>query len=339
MPRIAFVVSSAREIDLRDSSKRPTGYWAEQALTSYELFAAAGADVVVITPDGNAPVVDPYSLEPIFHYPEEDRGYFASVYRTFRRDPEDIRITLQHLTDPELVASRRIARRLEVAGKTAAEARELVSRAAKAAWQHNRRLIEVMLAEGLDRGLAEASLRGAVEDLTTVACALSQDRKAQLEDIDGFRFPVALSELSGEQLGEFDALFAPGGYASMVDLPGNPDLARLVSILHAKGAPVSALSHGPALLLAAPERIDGQWLFEGFRVTCCTNEEEDQNAFGRLGMPWYLASALQNAGAILDDAPYPWTSHVVVDRNLITGQNLFSTAATAGAVLKALGLR
>ncbi len=55
--------------------------------------------------------------------------------------------------------------------------------------------------------------------------------------------------------------------------------------------------------------------------------------------PERLAAALQNAGAILDDAPSPWVSHVVVDRNLITGQNPYSTEATAGALLAALDLR
>ena len=125
----------------------------------------------------------------------------------------------------------------------------------------------------------------------------------------------------------------------MVDLPLSDDVTRLIAVLHAKGAPIAALCHGPALLLAAPDRIDGQWLFEGYRLTAFTNEEEEQNEIGRLGVPWYVASALQNAGAILDDAPYPWASHVVVDRNLITGQNPFSSEATAQALLKALGLR
>ena len=45
------------------SSNHPTGYWAEEALKAYERFVAAGADVVVITPDGQPPVPDPYSLE------------------------------------------------------------------------------------------------------------------------------------------------------------------------------------------------------------------------------------------------------------------------------------
>ncbi len=339
MPRIAFVVSGAREIDLRDSRNHPTGYWAEQAVTSYELFAAAGAEVVVITPDGSVPVIDPYSLEPFFHYPHEDRSYFASVYRTFHRDPEDIRITLRQSTQLELSASRRIARRLEVAGKSADEAHDLVSRAAKIAWRQNRQLVEVMLTEGLDGGLDETALRAAVAELNTVASALSADREALLNEIDGFRYPVALSGLTDDELDEFDALFAPGGHAAMVDLPDNADVARLLYNLHDRRATIATLCHGPALLLSAPERIDGQWLFEGFRMTCCTNEEEDQTAFGNLGMPWYLASALQNAGGILDDAPYPWASHVVVDRNLITGQNPYSTQATAQAVLKALGLR
>ncbi|MFJ9387658.1 DJ-1/PfpI family protein [Nocardioides sp. NPDC101246] len=331
-------MSSAREIDLRESSAHPTGFWLEEALLSYERFVAAGADVVVLTPDGNAPVADPYGLEPIFHYPAEDRDYYASVYRTFHHDPDDIRITLDHTTTLELVAGRRIAQRLLAAGKSTVEAHDLVSRAAKIAWQQGRNLVDVMLTERLDGGLPEASLREAVEELNAASVAVRDDRVARLAAIEGFRSPIALSTLSDEQLGEFDAMFAPGGHGPMVDLPENPDVARLLSVLHAQGKTISALCHAPALLLAAPDRIDGQWLFEGFRLTSYTNEEEDQNAIGRLGMPWLLASALQNAGAIFDDAPYPWASHVVVDRNLITGQNPYSTEATADAVLKSLAV-
>lgn len=338
MPRIAYLVSSAREIDLRDSSNHPTGYWAEEALKAYERFVAAGADVVVITPDGERPVPDPYSLEPIFHYPDQDRDYFASVYRTFHQDPDDIRITLQHSTEQQLMAARRIVYRLVDAGSTPAEAHEIVSRAAKIAWQQNRLLVDVMLRDGLDGGLSEQTLREAVADLESDAQALSAERQARLEDIPGFQSPVNLAELSDEQLAEFDAVFAPGGHGPMVDLPENPDVARLLGILHEKNAVIASLCHGPALLLAAPERHDGQWLFEGYRLTSYTDEEEDQNRIGRLGMPWYLDSALKNAGAVFDDAPFAWASHVVVDRNLITGQNPNSSEATADAVLKALHL-
>ena len=122
----------------------------------------------------------------------------------------------------------------------------------------------------------------------------------------------------------------------MVDLAGNPDAGRLLAALHRKSAPIAALCHGPALLLSAPERADGQWLFDGYRLTCFTDEEELQTEAGLLGMAWFLDTALKNAGAVFDDAPAAWVSHVVADRNLITGQNPGSTEATADAVIKAL---
>ncbi|MGV9862540.1 DJ-1/PfpI family protein [Rhodococcus koreensis] len=338
MPRIAYLVSSAREIELRDSSSHPTGYFAEEVLKPYERFVAAGVDVVVITPDGNTPIADPYGLELIFHYPDKDRDFYASVYRTFHHDPDDIWITLHNTTEQQLMASRRIAARLVDAGTTPAEAHEIVSRAAKIAWQQDRLLVDVMLEEGLDGGLSAQALRSAVEELESDSQALSDERRAKLGAIEGLRSPVALSDLSDEQLAEFDAVFAPGGHGPMVDLPNNPDVSRLLAILHAKDAPIASLCHGPALLLSAPERSDGQWLFEGFRLTSFTDEEEDQTRLGKLGMPWYLDAALKNAGAVFDDAPFAWASHVVVDRNLITGQNPNSTEATADAVLKALNL-
>ncbi|MBV6755008.1 DJ-1/PfpI family protein [Rhodococcus opacus] len=338
MPRIAYLVSSAREIELRDSSSHPTGFFAEEVLKPYERFVAAGVDVVVITPDGNTPIADPYGLELIFHYPDKDRDFYASVYRTFHHDPDDIWITLHNTTEQQLMASRRIAARLVDAGKTPAEAHEIVSKAAKIAWQQDRLLVDVMLEEGLDGGLSEQALRSAVAELESDSQALSDERKAKLDAIEGLLSPVALSDLSDEQLAEFDAVFAPGGHGPMVDLPNNPDVSRLLAILHAKDAPIASLCHGPALLLSAPERSDGQWLFEGFRLTSFTDEEEDQTRLGKLGMPWYLDAALKNAGAVFDDAPFAWASHVVVDRNLITGQNPNSTEATADAVLKALNL-
>ena len=75
------------------------------------------------------------------------------------------------------------------------------------------------------------------------------------------------------------------------------------------------------MLLSAPERADGLWLFDGYRMTSFTDEEEEQTEAERLGLAWRLDVALKNAGAVFDDGPSAWISHVVVDRNLITGQN------------------
>ena len=339
MPRIAYLVSSATEIELADGSRHPTGYFAEEAIKPYQRFVAAGAEVVVITPDGRPPTADPYGLEHFFHYPEEDQDFLASVTRTFHHDPDDIRITLHQNTELGLAAARRIAERLRRQGHSAAEAHKLVSAAAKIAWQQDRPLVDVMVSESLDGGLSRAELQEAVDELDAASRALADARKAKLEAIPGFRHPVALSELDDAQLAAFDAVFAPGGHGPMVDLADDPHVERLLRVLHEKDSPIDALCHGPALLLSAGERDDGQWLFDGYRMTSFTDEEEDQTVPGRLGLPWYVDTALKNAGAVFDDAPAGWTSHVVVDRELITGQNPASTEATADALLKALDIK
>src|SRR5580698_708663 len=137
MTRIAYLMTSAREMTLADGSTHPTGYFAEEALKPYQRFAAAGFDVTVITPDGQPPYADPYGLSWFFHYPEQDKDYLAAVVRTFARDVDDIRLTLHQNTELGLAAARRIAALLEANGRTAAQAHRIVASAAKIAWQED----------------------------------------------------------------------------------------------------------------------------------------------------------------------------------------------------------
>ena len=336
MTRIAYLVSSASEITMADGTQHPTGYFAEEALKPYQRFVAAGFDVVVVTPDGKAPTADPYGLNWFFHYPEEDKDYLNSVVRTFAVDPDDIRFTLHQASELGLAAARRLAETLQTKGSTPAEAHGVVSRAAKAAWRQDRSIADVMSEPELAGGLTAADVQQALEAQRRASEELAAERKAELDALPGFQQPVDLRSLRDEELAAFDAVFAPGGHGPMVDLPDNPDVSRLLVALNAKQAPIASLCHGPALLLSAPERPDGQWLFDGYRMTCFTDEEEDQTVPGRLGLPWYVDTALKNAGAVFDDGPAAWVSHVVVDRHLITGQNPGSTEAVADAVIRSL---
>ena len=335
MTRIAYLVTSARELTLADGTQHPTGYFAEEALKPYERFADAGFDVTVITPDGQPPYADPYGLSWFFNYPEEDKDYLASVVRTFARDVDDIRLTLHQNTELGLAAARRLAVLLQANGRTPAEAHRIVASAAKIAWQQDRPLADV-LAEDTSLGLSREQIDAEVDAQRADSERLSAQRLRRLQEIPGFAQPAALSALTDAELAGFDAVFAPGGHGPMVDLADNPDVGRLLLALHRKHAPIAALCHGPAMLLSAPERAGGQWLFDGYRLTSFTDEEEDQTETGLLGMAWLLDVALKNAGAVFDDGPAAWISHVVVDRNLITGQNPGSTEATADAVIKKL---
>jgi putative intracellular protease/amidase len=338
MTRIAYLVTSARELTLADGTQHPTGYFAEEALKPYERFADAGFDVTVITPDGQPPYADPYGLSWFFHYPEEDKDYLASVVRTFAHDVDDIRLTLHQNTELGLAAARRVAALLQAHGRTPAEAHRIVSAAAKIAWRQDRPFATVLAENPVlaEDGLTWEQIQGEVDAQRADSQRLSDERHRRLLEIPGFTQPVALSALTDAELETFDAVFAPGGHGPMVDLADNPDVGRLLTALQRKRAPIAALCHGPAILLSAPERADGLWLFDGYRMTSFTDEEEDQTEAGLLGMDWLLDIALKNAGAVFDDGPSAWVSHVVVDRNLITGQNPGSTEATADAVIKKL---
>jgi putative intracellular protease/amidase len=124
----------------------------------------------------------------------------------------------------------------------------------------------------------------------------------------------------------------------MVDLASNADVARVLRLLHLQQKTVAAVCHGSAAFLSAGSGSEGAWLFDGYKVAGFTNEEEDQTPYGKLGIAWYLESELKNYGAVFDDGDAAWVSHVVVDRNLVTGQNPDSSEATAEAILKKLGV-
>jgi putative intracellular protease/amidase len=49
-----------------------------------------------------------------------------------------------------------------------------------------------------------------------------------------------------------------------------------------------------------------------------------------------LEIELKRLGLEYSKGPYPWASHVVVDRNLVTGQNPFSSEAMAKEFLTLL---
>jgi putative intracellular protease/amidase len=64
MAKILFVVSAASYWTLKDGTRHPTGYWAEEFAAPYSALSAAGHEIVVATPGGSTPYVDVMSLRP-----------------------------------------------------------------------------------------------------------------------------------------------------------------------------------------------------------------------------------------------------------------------------------
>lgn len=143
------------------------------------------------------------------------------------------------------------------------------------------------------------------------------------------------AKLEDVQASSYDAVFVVGGHGPMQDLAVHPTFGDfLAAMLATPDKIVAAVCHGPASFLPA-HRADGTWLFKGRAMTGFSNEEETQATFAD-NAPWLLEDRLCFAGAKYEAEP-AGSVNVVIDRNLITGQNPASAEATANAVLKRFG--
>ncbi len=162
-----------------------------------------------------------------------------------------------------------------------------------------------------------------------------QDRadsfRKYLESMDAeLSAPLALA---GVDVAGYDAVVMPGGHGPMADLYRDADLGRILSGANAAGKIIAPFCHGPAGLLSAKDD-DGTFTFAGRRLTVFTNEEELGGGTGP-NTPWFVEDVLKEKGAVVENGA-AWTSHVVRDGNLITGQNPQSSEDVAKEVLKAL---
>ncbi len=154
--------------------------------------------------------------------------------------------------------------------------------------------------------------------------------------------PIAASKLNATlsvaslDKQDYAAIFIIGGKGAMFDLPVNVQLKVLLAQTYQAGGVIGAVCHGPAVLMNI-SLPGGVSLLEGRSVTGFSNEEEA--LFGKgwaRAFPVLLENGLRGSGAQFSDAPM-MLSHVVTDGRLVTGQNPYSTAAAAEAVIRAMG--
>lgn len=140
-------------------------------------------------------------------------------------------------------------------------------------------------------------------------------------------------KLSDVNYMNYDAIFFPGGHAPMFDIAQDELVGKIVSYFYNAHKVVAAVCHGPAGLINAVTAT-GQPIVKGMQLTCLSNEEEKLSDKASI-VPFLLESKLRHLGAIYNAAP-PAEENVVVDENLITGQNPASSKKLAEAVVKKL---
>ncbi|MEX0172227.1 type 1 glutamine amidotransferase domain-containing protein [Streptomyces sp. LMG1-1-1.1] len=175
----------------------------------------------------------------------------------------------------------------------------------------------------VDQGSLAPEANGGQEAADRIAAVL-----ASMEEL---KKPIRLDDV---ELGEYEAVFYPGGHGPMEDLAVDATSGRLLVEALESGKPLAVVCHGPAALLAAT-RADGGNAFAGYEVAAFTDAEETQAGLADKAK-WLLESRLVEAGVRVR-AGEPWAPNVVVDRNLITGQNPASSAPLAAEVVKMLG--
>lgn len=179
-----------------------------------------------------------------------------------------------------------------------------------------------------------------------------------VQTITQLQHPKMLAAVAADDGKGYVGLFIPGGHAPMADLLKDRNLGKILASFHQTGRPTGIICHGPVVLLSAlsdPDAFlasmranDGKanalaagWPYAGYRLTVfSTGEEQQLEGPSGLGgnVEFYPVNALAEAGAHVDTVAN-WHSNVIVDRELITGQQPMSAPEFGDVLVRQLNAR
>ncbi|EPF6153698.1 type 1 glutamine amidotransferase domain-containing protein [Acinetobacter baumannii] len=133
---------------------------------------------------------------------------------------------------------------------------------------------------------------------------------------------------------QYKAIYYTGGHGTMWDFPNNKALQNISEQIYRQGGIVSAVCNGVGGLLPL-QNENGKPLIAGRTVTGFANIEETLSGI-KSQVPFSLQNGLIERGANYKQAFIPFTSYVVSDDRIITGQNPQSSKEIAEAVVKRL---
>lgn len=169
--------------------------------------------------------------------------------------------------------------------------------------------------------LEPRSLKWPYADATAKAWLADKDRMALLSET------ARPDEIDAK---DFDAIYFTGGHAVMWDFPDVPELQRITRDIFERGGIVSSVCHGYCGLLNT-KLSDGTLLVAGRRLTGFSWTEEVLAGVAKK-VPYNAEQEMKQRGALYEKGWLPFTSKVVTDGRLVTGQNPQSAKATAKQV-------
>ncbi|WP_226507125.1 type 1 glutamine amidotransferase domain-containing protein [Pseudomonas sp. MWU16-30317] len=139
--------------------------------------------------------------------------------------------------------------------------------------------------------------------------------------------------LDSVSVADFDAVFYPGGHGPLWDLAESPVSIKLIESFLAADKPVALVCHAPGVLRHV-KKPDGTPLVQGKKVAGFTNSEEE--AVGLTNIVPFLVEDMLKANGGLYSKGADWSSYVVRDGLLITGQNPGSSSEAATVLIDLL---
>jgi putative intracellular protease/amidase len=145
--------------------------------------------------------------------------------------------------------------------------------------------------------------------------------------VAALRHPTNVADLSRERLEQYTGIYVCGGHGAMEDLPYDREMKRVMRTVLELDKPLAVTCHGISALLHLRDP-QGRWPLEGYRMVAFSHAEELVTEMaGQL--PFVLQIELERLGAKFESCPELWGSCVIEDRNLVTGQNPYSSTELA----------
>lgn len=186
--------------------------------------------------------------------------------------------------------------------------------------------------------------------------ALYARAKAFWAEDKAMNAPRTLRSVIESGLDRYAGVFVPGGQAPVVDLMQDAEMGEILRHAHERAKPTALLCHGPIAIAAAMPHarefraalIAGDaakaaewakgWQYAGYRTTVFSETEEKivEDHILHAKMYFNMPDALRAAGAEVATNAVDFEPNVVVDRELITGQNPRSDRPIAKALIEAL---
>lgn len=129
----------------------------------------------------------------------------------------------------------------------------------------------------------------------------------------------------------FDAVFIVGGHGALWDLARHPQMGRLLCEFVDEQKPIAAVCHGAAALFTLEDCRPG--FLNGRELTSFTDAEEGL-IMRKNYLPYSMETKLKESAVLFSKATVPFMEHVVLDENLITGQNPLSASLVAKTLIE-----